>query len=134
MKKAGLVLLMVSLVLAFVSFGTWAGTETEVSKPHTIFGFSLPTIGGASYNEVGNIKSMFGLNIGLGISYRQYFGTGLQPNQFNGFWGVGTFILIIPYWEFGVTYPIPLAGGRQLLDIDLEIIYIIPSIGISIIF
>ena len=102
--------------------------------PHTVIGFSLPTIGVVHYNDAGQITSVTGFNIALGYSARYFYAKdGLQSNRFNGYWGWGTVILILPYIEFGTAYPIPVGEGDQYV-FDLGLIYIVPYIGVSVYF
>jgi len=122
----------VLLVGAAVSIGL-VGAAAE--GPHTVIGFSLPTIGVVHYNEAEQITSVTGFNIGLGYSARYFYAEdGLQPNRFNGYWGWGTIALILPYIEFGTAYPIPVGRGDQYIVFDLGLIYIIPYIGVSVYF
>ncbi len=116
------------------AFAQGTTTQTPVVKPSMVIGFSLPSFGGARYGSQGYIKSMFGGNILLGISYRSYTGIGLRPGRFNFYWGIGTLLLLLPYWEFGFTYPLSLANGEQLLNLDIGVLYILPYLGISLVF
>lgn len=103
---------------------------TAEFKIQTI-GFTLPTFGSIKYNSSKQIIALEGINFFLGYSYRRYLSplhTGL-----NFFWGGGTFVLIVPYWEFGSTYAIPL-GYQSYLNFDLYFIYVVPILGFSIIF
>lgn len=96
-----------------------------------VVGLSFPTIGTVEYDTAGRIVATGGLNYFLGASYRRYLGS--LHSGLNFFVGGGTLILIIPYWEFGLAYAIPL-GYRQFLTIDLYFLYIIPLVGISFVF
>lgn len=83
--------------------------EKEKPKPRgpsIMFGLDLPTFGRPQYDEDGALRSVLGLNLGLGISYRSYIAEdGLKPNRFNFYWGTGTIVLFLPYFEVGATYP-----------------------------
>lgn len=101
--------------------------------PKMVIGFSLPTIGFVNYDKSGNISSVTGFNIALGFSAR-YFFDGLQPNRFNGYWGWGTLVLLLPYLEIGTAYAFPVGGGDQYFVLDIGLLYIVPYIGLSIYF
>lgn len=91
---------------------------------------SLPTFGRTYTNQDGNLTTVKGVNILFGIS-RRYFSAedGLQPYRFNGYWGWGTFALLLPYFELGFSYPFRLGG--VYITIDVGLIYIVPWVGIS---
>jgi len=123
---------VVLLVGATVSIGL---AETAAEGPHTVIGLSLPTFGTVHYNDAGQITRVTGFNIGLGYSARYFYAEdGLQPNRFNGYWGWGTVVLILPYIEFGTAYPIPVGEGDQYIVFDFGLLYIVPYIGISVYF
>jgi hypothetical protein len=110
------------------------GAETAVAEgPRSVIGLSLPTFGFIHYNDEGQLVSVTGFNVGLGYSARYFFAKdGLQPNRFNGYWGWGTMVLILPYVEIGTAYPIAIAEGTQYVVFDLGLLYIVPYIGISV--
>lgn len=105
--------------------------ESPPPPPRIIVGLSLPTIGTVEYDTSGRIVATRGLNFLLGVSYRRYFRS--LHSGLNFFWGSGTIILIIPYWEFGLDYAIPL-GYKQFMSIDLYFLYVIPLLGITFVF
>lgn len=124
------------LILAGSASAAQAAESSQVTQfqPATVVAFSFPTIGSVRYGDSGYAKSFIGGNILLGFSYRSYTGVGLRPGRFNFYWGAGTIILLIPYWELGFTYAIEIAQGEQLLNIDIGLLYIIPYIGIGLLF
>lgn len=129
--KLQLALVVVLLVFSLATFSVFA----EGSRPGHMLGFSAPTFGTVHYNDRGALKSITGFNIGLGYSARYFTSDdGLRPNRFNGYWGWGTVLLILPYFEFGVSYPFEIAGGSQYFVIDLGLLYIVPYIQFSIYF
>jgi len=77
------------------------------------------------------VTRISGINLGLGYSMRHYTSSdGMRPGRLNFYWGWGTLVLILPYVEFGVSYPIALGGESQFV-VDLGALYIIPYIGLS---
>jgi len=107
----------------------WADDQ----EPNRLLGVSFPSLGSVRYNDEGQIHRTSGLNLALGFSTRYYTGDGgLQPNQFNPYWGWGTLVLVVPYIEFGLSYPFELGDGDQFAVIDIGLIYIIPYITFSI--
>ena len=127
--KLQLALVVVVFALSLVAVSAFA----DGSRPGHMLGFSAPTFGTVHYDVQGNLKSVTGFNIGLGYSARYFTSSdGLKPNRFNGYWGWGTVLLIVPYLEFGVSYPFEIAGGSQYFVIDLGLLYIIPYIQFSI--
>ena len=65
-------------------------------------GFDLPNFGWVRMSGRG-VDSVLGINVGLGVSYKQYFQPAV-PGQFTGSWGVGTFALVLPYATIGGDY------------------------------
>jgi|GEM_PF-3034160 hypothetical protein len=117
------------------------GSDTSIAS--LIYGVSygyyysivgLPRFGFIYYNRAGRISKIAGFNLALGYSERRFFGDGLQPERFNGYWGFGTVLLIIPYIELGVAYPIPISEGAQYIVINAGVIYIVPQVGVSVYF
>ena len=136
-----MMVVLVALVFVFGAVFTFAQGSDEkpfpvvesIARPTSMVGFSLPTFGTIHYDDEGNLKSVTGFNIGLGFSARHFLpADGLRANRFNAFWGWGTFLLIIPYVEFGVSYPFEIAQGTQYFVIDLGLLYITPFIQLSI--
>jgi hypothetical protein len=66
-------------------------------------GLDSPFFGWLDHDQSGTVISDLGINLGLGVSYRRYFGP-VQTNQFNGYWAAGTVALIIPYLGVGADY------------------------------
>ena len=126
-------MMRVGTLLAVVSVLFLGMLGVAADGPKTMIGFSLPTVGFVNYDESGNITSVTGLNLALGFSAR-YFFNGLQPNRFNGYWGWGTLVLILPYFEIGTAYAFPVGGGDQYIVLDIGLLYIVPYIGLSVYF
>lgn len=100
MKKALLVVAFI-LVLSIALFAE----AKDLSQVHTQIGFDFPTIAKVNHNEDGQIVSLLGANVGLGISYKKYFKP-VEQNKINPYWGVGTVAIIMPYIAVGVDYMI----------------------------
>lgn len=134
MRKAVAVAL---LVLGFVIGWGWAGSAQQaeqVATPQHQLGFTFPTFGWVHLNDAGQIDHVNGFNFALGLSYRKY-PNGLEPGKFNFYWGWGTLVLILPYFEGGLSYAIALGqDGSQLLNVDLGVFYIVPYVGVSVLF
>ena len=130
MKKAAL-----TALLALALTAAWgAAAAAQPTGPQHQLGFSFPTFGWVHLNEAGQVEYVNGFNFALGISHRTY-PNGLAPGKFNFYWGWGTLVVIVPYFEGGVTYPISLGeAGEQLLNLDLGVLYIVPYLGISAMF
>lgn len=101
------------------------------SQPGIVIGLSFPSVGKVNYDGSTYAQSLVGVNLAVGFSYRSYTGQGLQPEEFNFFWGAGTLAVLLPYWEFGFSYPIPVGNGA-LLKVDFAVLYIVPYISISV--
>ncbi len=129
MIRVGIVVL---LSWAVIGCAGVMGMAQEM-EPDQLFGLSLPTFGSVKYNDDGEIYRTQGLNLGLGFSRRNYTSEGgLQPDRFNTYWGWGTVLLVIPYIEFGLSYPLSIADGEQFIVFDVGLFYIAPYISISI--
>ena len=98
MKKALLVIGFI-LVLSLALFAE----SKDLSQVNTQIGFDFPTIAKVNHNEDGQIVSLLGANVGLGISYKKYFNP-VQPNKINPYWGVGTVAILVPYVAVGADY------------------------------
>lgn len=125
-------LLALAIAISIVATLT-AQTNANGSRFEDTIGFSLPTIGTIHYDNEGHISKATGFNLGLGIS-RRFYRDGLIPEEFNRYWGWGTVLLLLPYVEFGVSYPFVVGEKENLLVLDLGFVYILPRIGISLIF
>ena len=79
------------------------GEAKDFSMVNTQIGLDLPSIAKVNHNEDGQIVSLLGANIGLGISYKKYFSP-LEASKFNPYWGVGTVAIIVPYVQVGADY------------------------------
>lgn len=133
MKKKSLLLTV--MIVAVLILGATTALANQVAHPEHMLGFSLPTYGTVHYDDAGNLRSLTGFNIGLGYSARYFTSEdGLKPNRFNGYWGWGTILFIVPYLEFGVSYPFEIANGTQYFVIDLGVLYLAPYIQFSVYF
>ena len=129
-------ILVVSLVLALVLGMTMTllgQTRADGTRFEKTFGLAFPSFGTVHYNDEGFIDKMTGFNLGLGYSAR-YYRDGLVTEDFNTYWGWGTIVLLVPYVEFGVSYPFEIGAKGNLLVLDLGLIYIAPRIGLYIIY
>ncbi|MCH7528927.1 MAG: hypothetical protein IH972_05185 [Candidatus Marinimicrobia bacterium] len=61
-------------------------------------------IGKVKTHDSGNIKSVLGLSPLMGISYKKYFGDGAAAGSFNGYWAIGTDLLLLPFLGIGGDY------------------------------
>ena len=121
--------------LAVFSIGTMTVFGDSPAHPEHVASLGFPTYGSVNYNDAGNLISLTGFNIALGYSARYFMAEdGLQPNRFNTYWGWGTVFILIPYLEFGVSYPFELANGDQYVVVSLGLIYIAPYIQFSLLF
>jgi hypothetical protein len=116
MKKLSLVLVALILISSSSFCATPTNTKYSVGLDNPCFGFLIKN---NSEQVTGNI----GINYGLGIGYKNYFTGPMKTNQFNGYFSLGTVLLILPYIGVGGDYVwdngFYLGGG---------IIYIIPEI------
>ena len=133
MKKRSL-LLLVTIVAVLILGGTTA-LANQVAHPEHVVSLGFPTYGNINYDDAGNLRSLTGFNIALGYSARYFTSEdGLKPNRFNTYWGWGTIFFIVPYLEFGVSYPFELANGDQYVVISLGLLYIAPYIQFALYF
>jgi len=132
LRMVFMVVLIVSLgaCLSMVAFGQ---TKADGSPFERSFGLAFPTFGTIHYSDEGLINKMTGFNLALGYSAR-YYRDGLVPEDFNTYWGWGTLALLIPYVEFGVSYPFEVGDKGNLLVLDLGLIYIAPRIGLFLVY
>jgi len=129
LRAATAVALASVLLIGLLGQVAWA----EDQEPNRLFGLSFPSFGSVRYNDEGQIRRTSGLNFALGFSARYYTGDeGLQPNRFNPYWGWGTLVIVLPYIEFGLSYPFELADGEQFAVIDIGLLYFIPYVSVSI--
>ncbi len=69
------------------------------------FGFdAVIVIGQVRTTDSGNIKSVLGFSPGLGFGYKKFFGSGAAPGRFNGYWDIGTDLLVLPFFGIGGDY------------------------------
>jgi len=91
-------------------------------------GLDSPFIGWLGHDKDGTVISDLGINLGIGLSYRRYF-EGVQTNQFNTYWAVGTVAILLPYLGIGADY---VWDGGFYLGVGL--IWIVPEIHGGIMF
>ena len=108
-----------------------ADAELPPGALEHVLGLGFPTIGSIRYDDEGNLDRVSGFNLGLGWSFRYFTGDPWEPEAFNSYWGWGTIALIIPYVEFGFSYPIPISEGDRFLVIDFGLLYLIPYFQFS---
>jgi hypothetical protein len=96
-----------------------------------VLGLGFPTIGRIHYDDDGALAKLTGFNLGLGYSVRYFSTDPWKPEELNFFWGWGTIALIVPYIEFGFSYPIPISDGDRFLVIDFGLLYLVPYVQFS---
>lgn len=126
----GLMVVGVMMTSAAITLGQTAADGTPFEST---LGLSLPSFGRVHYSEEGVLNKLTGFNLGLGYSVR-YYNRGFEVEAFNLYWGWGTVLLLIPYVEFGLSYPLPIGEKGNLLVLDLGVVYIAPRLGISILY
>ena len=126
----GLMVVGVVVASAAIALGQ---TRADGTQFESTLGLSLPSFGRVHYSDEGVINKLTGFNLGLGYSMR-YYNRGFEVEEFNLYWGWGTLLLIIPYVEFGLSYPLVVGEKGHLLVLDLGVIYIAPRLGISILY
>lgn len=123
----GLMVVGVVVSSAAIALGQ---TRADGTPFESALGLSLPSFGRVHYNEEGVISKLTGFNLGFGYSMR-YYSRGFEVEEFNLYWGWGSVLLLIPYVEFGLSYPLVVGEKGNLLVLDLGVIYIVPRLGIS---
>jgi len=61
-------------------------------------------VGRLHRDSAGNIKSVLGISSGLGIGYKRYLHPGAQVEEINGYFAVGTDIVVLPFVAIGAEY------------------------------
>ena len=123
------------MVVVVLILGATTALANQVAHPEHVVSLGFPTYGNINYDDAGNLRNLTGFNIALGYSARYFMSEdGLKPNRFNTYWGWGTVLLIVPYLEFGVSYPFELANGDQYVIISLGLLYIAPYIQFALYF
>ena len=103
MKKA--ILFAIVLMLA----GSACFGAVVIGKPMSVglLGPINPLVGWSNPNWIDNGRGAkideLGVNLGLGVSFRRFFGP-VKTNQFNPYWAAGTVAIIIPYLGIGADY------------------------------
>lgn len=114
LKKISIILFLM-LLLSSVSFCAGKQKSTSIGIDH-------PFLGWFGYNDKKEIISDYGINLEIGVSLKSYFNP-LKADEFNMYWCVGTFVLIIPYIGIGGDYV--WSNGFYL---GAGLIYVIPEI------
>ena len=129
MKK---ILLAVFLVLAvsviFANSANVFSTNDPTARWTNTFGIGFPNFGSLMRNNFGQIIGVSGFNVLLGYSQKNYFKP-LKTGIFNGYWGWGTYLLIVPYVDLGVDYVMD-SGFYLGGTIGLSLLF--PMIGVDI--
>jgi hypothetical protein len=123
----GIVVVLTLLVLA-------AAPAVGAEPVDRVIGLAFPTFGWIDYNDDGALAKVSGINLGLGYSVRYFSTDPWIPEELNFYWGWGTVALIVPYIEFGFSYPIPISDGDRYLVIDLGLLYLVPYVQFSMYF
>lgn len=92
-----IILALLALVLGVAS------AEATAKVPKFQVGFDSITFGWPSVDAKGGVTSSFGINVGLGITYRSYFEP-LYPESGALYWEAGTVILLDPFVGIGYDY------------------------------
>jgi hypothetical protein len=122
MQKKLLILLTVALV--GLGLAQDVGTSTSVPQaPKFQLGLDSLTIAWPSTDDKGGIVNSFGLNLGLGISYRSYFEP-LYPGKGSLYWEAGTVLILIPGWvgigyDYRFNEQFYVGGGVQIAPLVL---------------
>ena len=120
----------IMLLMCFLLLGSMVNVQESrgEEKPKHTIGYCAPVFGWIKYNGSGNIKSIIGPNLALGISYKNYFGSGAEIGKFAVYWEVGTAALLVPYSGIGTSL---FTSSNLFFDIDVNLLNIILSIGAS---
>ncbi|MFC1481693.1 DUF2380 domain-containing protein [Candidatus Neomarinimicrobiota bacterium] len=94
------------------STGTF-GSNTDQEFKSRGFDLSLSK-GKVKKNSNGNIKSVSGSSLLLGIGYKKYFGDGAKPDKLNWYWSIGTDLIIAPFIGVGADYLYGKDGDRYI--------------------
>jgi len=112
MKK--LYVLAVVVALFGLAFGQ------EAKQPRYSVGFDMPTYSWVKSTDNGDVLSLFGVNAGLGISYRSYLQP-LAPESGSIYWEAGTILLLDPYvgggYDYRVNDSLYLGGGLDIFPL-----------------
>lgn len=130
--------MVIFLIVCSAGFSSVSAFEiTEVNGPEFVAGASFPSFGWANYNAAGQLTRYRGINYLLGYSQKNFFNPA-EANDFNLFWGFGTFGIILPYVSVGGDYIIPIGdlANNQYLTIGGSVALnlmtiILPAIEVS---
>jgi len=123
---------LVALLMAVLAVPAYTS-----AKPSWMIGLDLPTLGWPTYDQEGALRSVWGLNLALGLSFRSFTADdGLEPGRFNFYWGWGTSLLFLPtYFEIGAMYPGQMDTDKLLCFslgvMGIFIIYPLPYVAVS---
>ena len=131
--RAILVGSLVLILMLGVGLALSGQTKADGTQFEKLFGLSFPSFGTVHYNDEGLINKFTGFNLALGYSAR-FYNDGFVVEDFNTYWGWGTWALLIPYVEFGVSYPFVVGDKGNLLVLDLGLFYIAPRIGVTLVY
>jgi hypothetical protein len=116
MKKLSLVL--VALIL--ISSATFCATPQE--SKYSI-GLENPCFAWLIKDDQKQVTGKIGINLGIGVGYKNYFLGPVKTNQFNAYFTLGTILLILPYIG---------AGGDYVWDngfyLGAGVVYLFPEI------
>ncbi|MEE9464335.1 MAG: DUF2380 domain-containing protein [Candidatus Neomarinimicrobiota bacterium] len=95
-----------------------------ISPDGYVLGWDRVTLVGRLHrDDDGNIKSVLGVSAGLGVGYKQYLRPGAQIGQINGYFAVGTDIVVLPFIGIGVEYIFDLPTKFHIgFNITLDIV------------
>jgi len=146
MKKQSIIILLCLCVLVLGSSLLVSANDDIVGcDVEKIVGFDFPVFGWAQHNEEGkltgykgiNIEGLLasnrGVNLGLGYSQKDYIKSGLEINDFNPYFGFGTWSIIIPYVEVGVDYVFEVNEDGSFLTVggSVSLTFPLPSAKMS---
>ena len=114
---------MRKMFLAFLMVGVLGfALAQQQGAPKFSVGLDSPVFAWVTTDENGGITSLFGFNLGLGLSYRSYFEP-LQVKKGSTYWEAGTILLIDPYFGIGYDYrfteEIYAGGGIDIYPLNL---------------
>lgn len=99
MKKIAFLLIAALFLFQGIAF---AGLEDKNVQTGLLF-LDLPAISMVHRDNSNLITGFTGVNVGLGISHRQFFNP-VKADNWNVHWDIGTIILILPYIGIGADY------------------------------
>jgi len=103
-ESGGVMKKIVCLLLLVLGMGLGFAQEGN-RVPRFQVGLDSLTIAWPTANAKGGVTSSFGLNLGLGVTYRSYFEP-LHPGRGAFYWEAGTMVLVLPYLGVGYSFRI----------------------------